>query len=320
MVQCNTLELHWTGTVHDSVKDAPSTALPPLLAIVGPTAVGKTALAIALARRMGGEIVSADSRQIYRKMDIGTAKPTPEERAAVRHHLIDIRDPDEDFSLATYQELARAAIADITARGGVPLLVGGTGQYLAAVLEGWQIPRVAPQPELRASLERQAAEAGAEALHARLAAVDPVAAARIPATNVRRVVRALEVYMLTGQPISAQQRREAPPYQIRTIWLTRPRDELYARADARVEAMIAAGLVDEVAGLLAAGYGWHLPAMSSLGYIQFRAYFEGVASLATCIERLKFDTHAFIRRQAAWFRRLPNVEIWTPEHPEWLTS
>lgn len=300
-----------------SVNHAPPRALPPLLAIVGPTAVGKTAMAIALARRIGGEIVSADSRQIYRHMDIGTAKPTPEEREAVPHHLIDIRDPDEEFSLATYQELALEAIAAITARGRVPLLVGGTGQYLAAVLEGWQIPRVAPQPELRATLEREAAESGAEALHARLAAVDPIAAARIPATNVRRLVRALEVYTLTGQPISAQQRREPPPYQIRTIWLTRPRNELYARADARVEAMIAAGLVDEVARLLDTGYGWNLPAMSSLGYIQFRPYFEGQASLAACIERLKFDTHAFIRRQAAWFRRLPNVEIWTPDHPEW---
>lgn len=300
-----------------SVNHAPPNTLPPLLAIVGPTAVGKTALAIALARRIGGEIVSADSRQIYRHMDIGTAKPTPEEREAVPHHLIDIRNPDEEFSLATYQELALAALAAITARGRVPLLVGGTGQYLAAVLEGWQIPRVAPHPELRASLEREAAEGGVETLHARLAAVDPIAAARIPATNVRRLVRALEVYTLTGQPISAQQRREPPPYQIRTIWLTRPRNELYARADARVEAMIAAGLVDEVARLLATGYGWNLPAMSSLGYIQFRPYFEGQASPAACIERLKFDTHAFIRRQAAWFRRLPNVEIWTPEHPEW---
>lgn len=303
--------------IHTSVNHAPPKALPPLLAIVGPTAVGKTALAITLARRIGGEIVSADSRQIYRHMDIGTAKPTLEEREGVPHHLIDIRNPDEEFSLATYQELALAALATITARGRVPLLVGGTGQYLAAVLEGWQIPRVAPQPELRASLEREAAEGGVERLHARLAAVDPIAAARIPATNVRRLVRALEVYTLTGQPISAQQRREPPPYQIRTIWLTRPRNELYARADARVEAMIAAGLVDEVARLLTTGYGWNLPAMSSLGYIQFRPYFEGQAGLAACIERLKFDTHAFIRRQAAWFRRLPNVESWTPEHPEW---
>ncbi len=289
---------------------------PPLIAIIGPTAVGKTALAIAMARRIGGEIVSADSRQIYRYMDIGTAKPSAAERAAP-HHLIDIRDPDEAFSLATYQELAGATIAAITARGRIPLLVGGTGQYLAAVLEGWQIPRVAPQPALRAALEREAAEQGAAALHARLAAVDPLAAAQIAPSNVRRVVRALEVYLVTGQPISAQQTREPPPYQIRTIWLTRPRDELYARADARVDAMLAAGLVEEVARLRAAGYAWELPSMSSLGYIQFRPYFEGTASLADCVARLKFDTHHFIRRQAAWFRRLPNLEHWTPEHPEW---
>ncbi len=288
-----------------------------LIAIVGPTAVGKTVLAVAMARRDGGEIVSADSRQVYRFMDIGTAKPTLAERVAVRHHLVDIRDPDEPFGLADYQELAMAAIGAIMARGRVPLLVGGTGQYLAALLEGWQIPRVAPQPDLRAALEREAAERGAAALHARLATVDPAAAAQIAPTNVRRVVRALEVYTVTGRPISAQQSREPPPFEVRTIWLSRPREELYARADARVEAMVAAGLVDEVASLLARGYGWDLPAMSSLGYIQFRPYIAGEASLAACVERLKFDTHNFIRRQAAWFRRLPNLELWTPERAEW---
>lgn len=290
---------------------------PALTAIVGPTAVGKTALAVAMARRVGGEIVSADSRQIYRHMAIGTAKPSPAEQAAAPHHLIDIRDPDEPFSLADFQELASAAIADILARGRRPLLVGGTGQYLAAVLEGWQVPRVAPMPELRAALEREAAAEGPAALHARLAAVDPPAAAQIAPSNVRRVIRALEVYAATGRPISAQQTREPPPYAIRTIWLTRPREALYARADARVDAMVAAGLVDEVAGLLARGYGWELPAMASLGYIQLRPYVEGQASLASCVERLKFDTHGFIRRQAAWFRRLPGLEIWGPDHPEW---
>jgi tRNA dimethylallyltransferase len=279
--------------------------------------VGKTALAVALARQLGGEIVSADSRQVYRHMEIGTAKPTAAEQAAARHHVIDIRDPDEEFSLATYQELAGSAIDAIAGRGRAPLLVGGTGQYLAALLEGWQIPRVPPHPELRAALEREAAELGAVALHARLAAVDPTAAAQIPAANVRRVVRALEVYTVSGQPISAQQTREPPPFAIRTIWLTRDRTELYARADARVDAMVAAGLVDEVAGLVAHGYGWDLPSMSSLGYLQLRPYLEGAASLADCLERLKFDTHAFIRRQDSWFRRLPNLEVWTPAHPDW---
>lgn len=288
-----------------------------LTAIVGPTAVGKTALAVAMAARIGGEIVSADSRQIYRHMNIGTAKPTPAERAAAPHHLIDIRDPDEEFSLAAYQELALTAIGEIAARGRTPLLVGGTGQYLAALLEGWQIPRVAPQPELRAALEREAADLGSAALHARLAALDPAAAAQIPPTNVRRVIRALEVHAVTGEPISAQQTRVPPPFAVRTIYLTRPRDALYARADARVEAMLAEGLLAEVVALLARGYGWELPAMSSLGYPQLRPYLEGGASLEACVERLKFDTHSFIRRQGSWFRRLPNLEVWTPEHPAW---
>ncbi len=288
-----------------------------LIAIVGATAVGKTELAIAWAQRIGGEIVSADSRQIYRGMDIGTAKPTPTERAQARHHLIDIRDPDESFSLAEFQDLALAAIADIQARGRVPLLVGGTGQYLAALLEGWQIPRVAPQPALRAELEQIASQEGPQALHDRLAAVDPVAAARIPAANVRRVVRALEVYLVSGEPISRLQVRQPPPFRPRAIWLQRPRTELYARADARISRMIEAGLIDEIAALLARGYDWRLPAMSSLGYLQFRPYFQGEADLTTCIERLRFDTHDFIRRQEMWFRRLPNLERWTPDHPDW---
>lgn len=290
--------------------------LPPLIAIVGATAVGKTAYAIDLAQRIGGAIVSADSRQVYRLMDIGTAKPSQAERAAVPHHLIDIVDPDEEFSLATYQELAYAAIAAITARGETPLLVGGTGQYLAAVLEGWQIPRVPPQPALRAALAQEAQEHGAAALHARLAAVDAQAAARIPADNLRRVIRALEVYLVTGQPISAQQTRHPPPYRIETRWLTRARAELYERIDARVDAMMAAGLLDELRLLRARGYSWELSAMSSLGYIQFRPYLEGQASLGECVQRLKYDTHAFARRQGAWFRRLPGLIEWSVENGE----
>lgn len=285
------------------------TALPPLIAIVGPTAVGKTAFALELACCLNGEIVSADSRQVYRYMDIGTAKQTPAQQALVPHHLIDVVDPNRDFSLANYQDLALAAIADITARGRVPLLVGGTGQYLAAVLEGWQIPRVPPQPELRAELEEEARKFGAAALHARLAAVDPTAAAGIGQENVRRVIRALEVYTVTGQPISAQQTREPPPYAIETRWLQLPREQLYARIDTRIDAMMADGLLREVRLLLEFGYGWDLPAMSSLGYIQFRPYFEQKATLAECVERLKFDTHAFARRQDNWFRRLPNLKI-----------
>ena len=277
----------------------------PLLVIVGPTAVGKTALAIGLARALGGEIVSADSRQVYRGMDIGTAKPLAAERAAAPHHLIDVVDPDEEFSLARYQDLATAAIAKIAARGRLPLLVGGTGQYLAALLEGWQIPRVAPQPELRAALEREAAQHGAAALHTRLALLDPNAAVGILPTNVRRVIRALEVHQLTGRPISEQQHKQPPPYRTKTLWLTRPPAELYDRIDARVDAMLADGLPAEVRGLVERGYGWELPAMSGLGYREFQPYFAGQATLEDAITRLKFDTHAFARRQPGWFRRLP---------------
>ncbi len=280
---------------------------PPLIAIVGPTAIGKTALSIQLARRLDGEIISADSRQIYRKMEIGTARPTSAECAAAPHHLVAIIEPDEPFSLATYQELAMAAIADSMARGRLPLLVGGSGQYLAAVLEGWQIPRVPPHEELRAALEEEARQQGAAALHARLAQVDPQAAATIRADNVRRVIRALEVYLISGQPISSQQSRRPPPYQITTLWLTMPRAALYARIDARVDAMLRAGLLEEVRRLRALGYGWELPAMSGLGYIQFRPHLEEGAALESCVQRLKYDTHAFARRQANWFRRLPGL-------------
>lgn len=276
-----------------------------LIAIVGPTGVGKSALGLALAERLDGEIVSADSRQVYTGLDIGTAKPTLDERRAVRHHLVDIVALDEDFSLARYQDLARAAIADIIERGRLPLLVGGTGQYLAAVLEGWSVPRVAPHPGLRVALEAEARTQGAAALHARLAQVDPVAAQAIPATNVRRVIRALEVYQVTGEPISVQQSKHAPPYRAITLWLTLPAAELYRRIDDRVDAMMRAGLLDEVRGLIARGYGWELPALSSLGYREFQPYFAGEATLEEAVQRLKYNTHAFARRQPAWFRRLP---------------
>jgi tRNA dimethylallyltransferase len=298
-------------------QSAQSEQHPLLVAIVGATAVGKTDLAIGWARRFAAEIISADSRQVYRRMDIGTAKPTAAEQAAAPHHLIDVCDPDDPFSLATYQELALAAINDVVARGKPPLLVGGTGQYLAALLEGWQVPRVAPDPQLRAELEQEAQRSGVDALHARLAEVDPAAAERIAPSNVRRVIRALEVFLLSGSPMSLQQARREPPFRIRTIWLSRPRAELYRRADQRVDAMMAAGLLDEVAGLLRAGYTWELPAMSSLGYLQFRPYFEATATLEACVQQLKFDTHRFIRRQHAWFRRLPQLEIWEPDRLEW---
>lgn len=271
----------------------------PLLVIVGPTAVGKTALSIELARKFNGEIVSADSRLFYRGMDIGTAKPDAAERAAAPHHLIDLCDPDETLSLGQYQRLAYRTIDEIHSRGRLPILVGGTGQYVWAVVEGWGIPEVAPRPALRDALEGL----GREELGRWLAELDPTAAQRIDARNVRRVIRALEVTLVTGRPISELQRKTPPPYDIRMIGLWRGRHSLYERIDARVDAMMAAGLLDEVSGLLAAGYGAELPPMSGLGYRQLLAHLAGQSGLEEAVERIKFETHRFARQQSTWFRR-----------------
>jgi len=274
----------------------------PLIAIVGPTAVGKSELALRLAEEFGGEIVSADSRQIYRGLDIGTAKPTAEERQRVPHHLLDVVNPDEVLTLAQYQELAYAAIDDILARGKVPFLVGGTGLYIKAVVEGWSIPRVPPNERLRAELYRLAELEGPEALHARLREVDPAAAARIDPRNVRRVVRALEVYAETGRPISELQRRSPPPYRTLQIGLTMEREELYRRIDARVERMLERGLVEEVRGLIERGYGLDLPAMSGLGYREMGLYLRGEIGLEEAIRLIKRNTRRFVRHQYNWFR------------------
>lgn len=285
-----------------ALRDTASASSGPVVAIVGPTAVGKTTLSIYLAERLEGEIVSADSRLFYRGMDIGTAKPTPQERARVPHHLIDIADPDETIGLAQFLQLAHAAIADIHRRGRLPFVVGGTGQYVRALLEGWTPPAVPPDPALRAQLEEEARREGPQALYARLAALDPEAAAKIDPRNVRRVIRALEVCLRTGRPFSAQRTLQPPPYRVLQIGLTMDRKALYARADARVDAMMRAGLAEEVRRLLEAGYTWDLPAMSGLGYIQFRPYFEGRATLEEVTAQIKRDTRRLIRHQYAWFR------------------
>jgi tRNA dimethylallyltransferase len=278
----------------------------PVIAVVGPTAVGKTELSILLAERLGGEIISADSRQVYRGMDIGTAKATPEQYARVRHHLVDIVDPDHPLSLAEYQRMAMDAIAGARDRGRAPLLVGGTGQYVRAVLEGWRIPAVPPNPELRALLEAEVAEAGAEAgaeaLHARLRDVDPLAAARIDHRNVRRVIRALEVSITAGRPISELQAKAPPPFCVLRLGLHRPRPELHARIDARVDRMIEAGLVAEVRRLAEAGYGWELPAMTGLGYRQIGQHLRGEISLDEAVALIKRQTRRFVHQQYNWFR------------------
>ncbi len=280
----------------------PQFASSSLIVIVGPTAVGKTRLAVRLGEELKGEIVSADSRQIYRGLDIGTAKPTARQQQRVPHHLIDIIDPDEKFTLALYQEMASKAIDDVLDRGKVPLLVGGTGLYVRAVVENWAIPRVEPDERLRAELYRQAEEEGAESLHARLREVDPLAAERIEAHNVRRVVRALEVYLASGTPISRLQGKGSSPYRSLQIGLTMERAELYRRIDRRVDDMIEAGLVEEVRSLVERGYRHALPAMSGLGYGQIGRYLHGEINLEEAIGRIKHDTHRFVRQQYNWFR------------------
>ncbi len=274
----------------------------PLVVIMGPTAVGKTGLALWLAERLDAEIVSADSRQVYRFMDIGTAKPTPQQRARIRHHLIDIVNPDESFTLAQYQALAYAAINDILNRGKLPLLVGGTGLYIRAVVEGLGIPAVAPDPDLRRDLFERAAQEGEKTFHERLQRIDPVTAERLDPRNVRRVVRALEVYLKTGRPISEQQKRRPPPYHVLLLGLTMAREALYERVDRRVDDMIAVGLVEEVRGLVARGYAYELPSMSGLGYQQIGLYLRGEAGLEEATRLIKRDTRRFIRHQYNWFR------------------
>lgn len=281
----------------------PSLADPPrVLVVVGPTAVGKSALALALAPALEAEIVSADSRYLYRGLDIGTAKPTLEERRQVPHHLIDVTTPDQPWSLAQVQTAAYAAIRAIQARGRRALVVGGTGQYLRALLEGWEAPGGAPAPELRAALEAQLAAEGVAALAARLRAVDPASAAVVDVRNPRRVIRALEVALTTGESFIAQRRRTPPGFTAVQIGLTLPRPALYARIDARIDAMLAAGLVAEVQGLAAQGYGWDLPALSAIGYRQIGAYLRGECDLAEAVRRIRHDTRVFVRRQGNWFK------------------
>jgi tRNA dimethylallyltransferase len=283
-----------------------------LLAIVGPTAVGKTALAVRCATLLGGEIVSADSMQVYRGMDIGTAKPTPEERRAARFHLVDIVDPATPYSVAEFQIAARAAIVDIHGRGCVPILVGGSGLYVSAVLRPLDFPIAGADPDLRAALSREAAEQGPEALHRSLAAVDPASAARLHPRDEKRVIRALEVFRLTGRPLSAfhqEQQAADSPYDALVFGLTMPREGLYRRIEERIDQQLAAGLLAEVQGLLARGFTDDLPAMKGLGYRQLAPCVRGEATLEEATALFKRDTRRFAKRQYTWFRRMAEV-VW----------
>lgn len=282
---------------------------PPLLVLLGPTAVGKTALAVELAARLNGEVISGDSMQFYRYMNVGTAKIRPAEMLAkngrlIPHHLVDILDPDELFSAADFQQLAAAKIADIAARGKLPLLAGGTGLYIQALCDGYQLSEAAPADEaLRGRLKEEYQRLGAAALHRRLQEVDPQAAARIAPADQKRLLRALEVFELSGRPISMQGRAAEPPYDLLLFGLTRERGELYRRIEQRVDAMLAAGLVPEVERLLAMGYGPELKPMQGLGYRQICRYLAGELDLAAAAELIKRDTRHFAKRQLTWWRR-----------------
>lgn len=279
-----------------------------LVVLVGPTAVGKTELSLHLCEQFGGEVVSADSRQIYRGMDIGTAKATPAEQARVPHHLLDLRTPDQVLTVAEYQQLAYAAIDDIHRRGRVPFLVGGSALYVRAVVAGLRIPEVPPNPQLRAQLEDELARDGLVPLAARLQQIDPATAAEIDLRNPRRVLRALEIVLITGQSKVMLEGAEPPPYRMLQLALTREREALHRRIDARVVQMVTEGLIQETERLLAAGYAPTLPAMTSLGYREIIAYLNGSMTLDQAIERIQIETHRFVRHQMTWFRKLPGLQ------------
>ena len=273
-----------------------------LVAIVGPTGIGKTRLALHLAQAFNGEIMGADSRQVYRYMDIGTAKPSLEELSLVPHHLINVVNPDEAFSLAQYQTLAYKAIRDIQQRHKLPLLVGGSGLYVWAVLEGWRIPQVPPDPEFRRSLEKKASSTGTDELYRELMKVDPVAAQKIDRRNVRRMIRALEVHRKTKTSFSRLQDKETPSFNTFIIGLTADRTELYRRIDIRVDEMIEHGLVTEVEKLVNMGYDFNLPAVSGIGYKQIGLFLKGELTLPAAVQQIKFETHRVVRHQYAWFQ------------------
>ena len=273
-----------------------------LIYIIGPTAAGKTALGIALARELGGEIINADSRQVYRYMDIGTAKPTAEERSQVPHHLFDLLDPDENFSLGRFLALAKAKIEEIRKRGKTPMVVGGTGQYIRALQEGWEAPEIGPDEKFRRELEAEATDQGPAALYRRLEAIDPERAGELDPRNVRRVIRALEIHQVTGRVPSALQGKAGEGRPGLMIGLTMERSRLYDRIGQRVDRMMEDGLLEEVKGLAERGYSLGKGPLACPGYRELGQYLAGEIALEEAVQRTKFQTHRLVRRQYTWFK------------------
>jgi len=280
-----------------------------LVVILGPTAVGKTAVGLRVAEQIGAEIISADSAAVYRGMDIGTAKPTAEERARVRFHLIDVAEPDEPFTAAKFRELALEAMREIQARSKRVLIVGGTGLYLRVLLHGFSLAPPPRDPTIRQRLQREAEQQGLPALYARLQQVDPKAATRIHPNDAVRIIRALEVYEMTGKPLSEWQHRADSELPALKLGLTMPRPLLYRRINERVDQMMAQGFLQEVQNLLSKGYNRDLPALKGLGYRHLIAYLMGEMGLEEAVALWKRDTRRFAKRQMTWFRREPGI-LW----------
>jgi len=288
------------------MKSKVDAKLNPLLVITGPTATGKSKVGVLVAELVGGEIISADSMLLYRYMDIGTAKPSKEERRGIPHHMIDILEPDQEYSVALYQQEARHIIQEILTRGNLPILVGGTGLYIRSVIDPYDFSPAGCEPALREQLFNEAQQNGYEQLHRRLAEVDPDTAARLHPRDIRRVIRSLEIYYLTGRPASSYMKLNQyhqPLYRLFMFGLYMERARLYRRIEQRVDDMLAAGLVEEVQHLLDSGYSKDLKSMGSLGYKEITAYLTGEISLQQAVELIKRNTRRFAKRQMTWFRR-----------------
>lgn len=282
---------------------------PKLVVLLGPTAVGKTRLSIELAKAFSCEIISGDSMQVYRGMDIGTAKITQDEMQGVPHHLIDVLEPDEPFSVAMFQDWCRSLVPDIQSRGHLPFIVGGTGLYIESVCYGFQFTEASADEEFRAKQQVIFEEEGPEVLHAKLAEVDPKSAARLHPNDMRRVIRALEVYHVTGEPLSVNLERQTreSPYELCLIGLTMDRQMLYNRIEQRIDGMVASGLVEEVRQLLDRGIPRDTVSMQGLGYKEIAEHLEDGVPLETAVDKLKRDTRHFAKRQLSWFRHMKDI-------------